>query len=89
MTGRATSITGEKASLVDAFHGPVVCILDTHALNTITRARCWLGILGTADSPLLLIGALVGRFGTDGETGGTLPIRVACCLPTSELDWIC
>ena len=56
----APSITREKASLVDAFHGAVVCIVDTHSLNAITRARCWLRILGTTDTTLLRISALVG-----------------------------
>lgn len=56
----ATSITREQASLVDALHGAVVCIVDTHSLNAIARASCWLRIFGTTDTTLLGIGALVG-----------------------------
>lgn len=62
MAGRATTVAREQASLVDAFHGPVVCVLDTHSLNITTRARCWLRIFGTTDASLLLVGALVGGF---------------------------
>lgn len=60
VAGRATTGPREQASLVDAFHGPVVCILDTHSLNITTRARCWLRVFGTTDASLLLVGALVG-----------------------------
>ena len=88
MARRATSVAREKASLVEDFHGAVVPILDTHALNIITRARCWLGFFATIDTTLLLIGALVGGFGANRETRGTLPIRVTSSLPTSGLDWI-
>lgn len=86
MAGRATPITREKASLADLFHGTPVAILDTHTLNTITRTRCWLSIFGAADTTLLLVGALVGGFGANRETRGTLPIRVAPSLNTSGLD---
>ena len=62
MAGRATPITWEEASLADLFHGAIVCILDTHTLDIITRTRCWLSIFSAADTTLLLIGALVGGF---------------------------
>lgn len=55
-------MTREQASLVDEFHGPVVCVLDTHSLNITTRAGCWLRVFGTTDACLLLVGALVGGF---------------------------
>ena len=86
MAGRATPITREEASLADLFHGAKICILDTHTLNIIARTRCWLTIFSAADTTLLLIGALVGGFGANRETRGTLPIRVASCLQTSGLD---
>ena len=62
VAGRATSITREKASLVDAFHGAVVCVLHTHSLNATARAGCWLRFFGTTDTTLLRIGALIAGF---------------------------
>ena len=59
---RATSMAREKTSFVDAFHGPVVSVLDTHSLDVTTRARCGLRIFRTTDTTLLVIGALVGGF---------------------------